>query len=129
MAKTNNAMPMEVSHPAATFSNPVAASTAIRRGALVALDAEGNVILAAPDSPAIRGVALRAADNTGGPAGAITVETRRGCFILKNNGSLTRAHIGQPAYVVDDETVGATGTLVAGKCLDILTGGVAVDIT
>lgn len=128
MAKTTDTMPLEVNHPAAAFGNPVAAGANIHRGALVALDAQGNAIPAAPASPVLRGIALVAADNTGGLAGAITVETRRGTFVLKNNGTLTRAHIGKPAYVVDDETVGAAGTLVAGKCLDILPGGVAVEI-
>ena len=44
--------------------------------------------------------------------------------------AVTRAHIGASVYVVDDNTVGssATGTIVAGKCLDVSPEGVTVEI-
>lgn len=128
MAKDENRMPLDVNHPAAFFGNPVAAGAHIFRGALVALDAAGNAVPALPASPVMRGVAREEADNTGGVAGAISVETARGCWLIRNNGTVNRTHIGKNVFVVDDETVGATGTLVAGRCLDVTPGGVAVEI-
>lgn len=128
MAKSDDRLPLEVNAPAARFSNPVAAGANIRGGALVALDAAGNAIPAAPASPVMRGIAMAPADNTGGGAGDIDALTSRGCWIVKNDGSIDRTHIGGDVFVIDDETVGAAGTLVAGKCLDVLAGGVAVEI-
>lgn len=127
MPKDDNRMPLEVNPPAAFFGNPVAAGAHIRRGALVALDAQGNAAPALPASPVMRGIAREEADNTDGAAGAISVETARGCFIVRNNGTVNRTHIGRTVFVVDDETVGAAGTLVAGKCLDVTPAGVAVE--
>lgn len=128
MAKDDNRMPLEVNPPAAFFGNPVAANARIWRGAMVALDTQGNAVPALPASPVMRGIAREEADNTGGAAGAITVETARGCWILKNDGTVNRTHIGKSVFVKDDETVAATGTLVAGRCLDVTPGGVAVEI-
>ena len=128
MAKSDDRLPLEVNAPAARFSNPVAANTNIRGGALVALDAAGNAIPAAPAAPVMRGIAMAAADNTGGAAGDADVLTSRGVWIVKNDGSINRTHINKAVFVVDDETVGAAGTLVAGKCLNVHDGGVAVEI-
>ena len=58
------------------FVNPVAADTWIFNGSMVALDASGNALPAAPTGTVMRGVALDEADNTGGAAGDITDETR-----------------------------------------------------
>ena len=110
------------------FSDPVAAATTIYAGALVALDASGNAVPAIPAAPVMRGVALDKADNSGGAAGDETVSMDRGHFLIANDGSLDRTDIGSDVYVVDDNTVGAAGTLVAGKCLDVLTEGVVVEI-
>ncbi|QFQ88261.1 hypothetical protein F8A10_12145 [Paracoccus kondratievae] len=110
------------------FRNPVAADTHIFSGALVALDAAGNAIPAAPAAPVMRGVALHEADNTQGAAGETSVETDRGPFLVASDGSIGRTHIGADVFVVDDNTVGAAGTLVAGKCLDVTPEGVTVEI-
>lgn len=110
------------------FANPVAAATRIFSGALVALDATGNAIPAIPAAPVMRGVALHEADNTLGAAGTASVETDRGPFLVTNDGSVDRSHIGGDVFVVDDNTVGAVGTLVAGKCLDVTPEGVVVEI-
>ncbi|WP_313350537.1 hypothetical protein [Paracoccus sp. (in: a-proteobacteria)] len=110
------------------FANPVAAATRIFSGALVALDAAGNAIPAIPAAPVMRGVALHEADNTLGAAGETSVETDRGPFLVANDGSVDRSHIGGDVFVVDDNTVGAAGTLVAGKCLDVTPEGVTVEI-
>lgn len=110
------------------FGNPVAAAAKIYSGALVALDAAGNAIPAIPAAPIMRGVALLPADNTNGAAGDVDVLTERGPFLVANDGSIDRTHIGGDVFVVDDNTVGAAGTLVAGKCLDVTPEGVTVEI-
>lgn len=108
--------------------DPVAANVRIFSGALVALDAAGNAVPAAPASPVMRGVAEAEADNTGGAAGAQRVDIRRGAFLVSSDGSLKRTHVGKNVFVVDDNTVGAAGTLVAGKCIDLAPEGVVVEI-
>ncbi len=47
----------------------------------------------------MRGIAMAAADNTSGLAGAVSVLTARGCWILGNDGSITRTHIGGMVFV------------------------------
>lgn len=110
------------------FRDPVAAATRIFAGAMVALNAAGNAIPAIPTATRMRGVALAEADNSAGAIGAVSVEIERGPFLVANNGSVTRTHIGGTVFVVDDNTVGAAGTLVAGKCLDVTPEGVVVEI-
>lgn len=110
------------------FGNPVAAAGHIFAGAMVALNATGFAIPATPTATRMRGVALHEADNSDGAAGAAMVETDRGPFLVANNGSVNRTHIGGNVYVVDDNTVGAACTLIAGKCLDVTPEGVTVEI-
>lgn len=110
------------------FGNPVAAATRIFDGAMVALNAAGDAIPAIPTAARMRGVALHEADNADGTAGAISVETDRGPFLVANDGTVDRTHIGGDVFVVDDNTVGAAGTLVAGKCLDVKAAGITVEI-
>lgn len=110
------------------FVDPVAASAVIYRGSMVALNAAGDAIPAIPTGTVMRGVSLVEADNSTGAAGDVSVETDRGAYLVANNGSIDRTDIGTDVYVVDDNTVGAAGTLVAGKCLDVLPEGVVVEI-
>ncbi|KAA8606809.1 hypothetical protein [Salipiger aestuarii] len=110
------------------FADPVAAATRIFAGAMVALDASGNAVRAIPAATTMRGVAIDEADDSDGAAGDISVPIERGPFLVANNGTLDRTDIGSDIYVVDDNTVGATGTLVAGKCLDVTDFGVVVEI-
>lgn len=114
------------------FRDPLAAATRIFAGSMVALNATGNAIRAVPTATRVRGVALAEADNTSGAAGAASVDIERGPFLFANDATnaVTRAHIGASVYVVDDNTVGslATGTIVAGKCLDVTPEGVVVEI-
>lgn len=115
------------------FRDPVAAATRIFAGSMVALNAAGNAIRAIPTAVRVRGVALEEADNTSGAIGDQTVDIERGrAFLFSNDATnaVTRAHIGASVYVVDDNTVGslATGTIVAGKCLDVTPEGVVVEI-
>ena len=110
------------------FRDPVAAGAVIFAGALVALNAAGNAIPAIPTATRMRGVALAEADNTGGVIGDAGVDFERGAFLVPSNGSINRTHIGGNVFVVDDNTVGAAGTLIAGKCLDVTPEGVVVEI-
>lgn len=113
---------------------PVAAAKKIFAGALVARDASGN---ATPGAVAttLRGVgrAEAHADNTGGTAGAISVDIRKGIFRFDNSASgdlITNADIGADCFIVDDHTVAKTnGTStrsVAGRVFDVDANGVWV---
>jgi hypothetical protein len=116
-----------------TYTFPVAANKKILAGSLTVLDASGN---AAPASTATglkgAGRASETVDNTGGSAGAVSVTVERGVYLYANDGSVTRAHIGSPAYVVDDQTVAATdgtGTRSAVATVrDIDSAGVWIEI-
>lgn len=110
------------------FVDPVAASTLIYAGAMVALNAAGNAIPAIPTAARMRGVALAEADNSSGAIGDENVIIERGSFLFDSNGTVNRTHVGGNVYVVDDNTVGAAGTLIAGKCLDVTAQGVVVEI-
>lgn len=114
------------------FRDPVAAAVRIFSGSMVALNATGFALPAVPTATRVRGVALAEADNSTGAAGDTFVDIDRGPFLFANDTAnpVTRAHIGASVYVVDDNTVGssATGTIVAGKCLDVTPEGVVVEI-
>ena len=118
------------------YSDPVAASTRIYAGALVCINASGYAV---PGSTATtlkaRGVAQEQVDNSSGAAGDKRVETRRGVFPFANSAStdeITRADIGNSAYIVDDQTVAkthATNTRsVAGVIRDVDSDGVWIEI-
>lgn len=117
-----------------TFSVPVAAAKKIYAGALVALDASGNATPGAAATTLIGlGRAESLVDNSAGSAGDVSVEVRKGVFRFGNSASgdlITRAEIGDNAYIVDDQTVAktdGTGTRsVAGKIVDVDAGGVWV---
>lgn len=118
------------------FNDPVAADAVIYTGGLLCLDASGNAVPGgtATDLTA-RGVCEERADNTGGAAGDISAPSRAGVFNFKNSAGadeITRANIGDDAYIVDDETVAATdGTStrsVAGEIVDVDSNGVWVKI-
>jgi hypothetical protein len=111
---------------------PVAADTKIYAGALVCLNAAGA---ATPGAVATTltavGRAEAQADNTGGAAGDITVNVRKGTFRYANSAAADEIgpeDIGKTAYVVDDETVALTnGTntrSAAGTIYDVDAQGV-----
>ncbi len=118
------------------FSDPVKAASAIFAGALVVLDASGWAVKASTATGlTVRGVATRPADNAGGGNGAINVESERGTFRFANSAStdaITRAEIGDTAYIVDDQTVAKTdgsGTRsAAGVIVDVDAQGVWVRV-
>lgn len=117
-------------------SDPVAAATRIFAGSLVCLNASGYAV---PGSVATtlkaRGVAQEQVDNSGGLAGDLNVETRRGVFHFANSSStdeITIADIGNDCYIVDDQTVartnGSNTRSIAGKIDSVDSLGVWVEI-
>lgn len=121
------------------LSVPVAASTKIYQGALVGLDSAGRAVAGTSNATArsILGRARALADNSSGAAAAISVEVERGCFKFANSSStdaLTSVDVGQPCYVVDDQTVArtpGTGTaprMVAGMVMGVDSDGVWVQL-
>ena len=115
------------------FGRRVAAGARIQQGTIVALAAG----LAAPATTALGlvadGRARSSVDNTGGAAGAVTIEVDKGTFLFASaaGGDLIGdGDIGHLAYLVDDQTVAKTdggGTRsVAGKIMDVDASGVWV---
>lgn len=126
---TKDRIAKELAPSGRPFVDPVAANTKIFRGSMVALDGAGNAIPASPTAAAMRGCAVDAgADNTGGPAGAKTVTARKGIFLFNQTG-LDRTDIETEVSVVDDNTVGGTGTLKAGILKDVTSEGAWVEIS
>lgn len=113
----------------------VAAATTIYAGALVCIDAAGNAV---PGSTATTltavGRADQQVDNSGGAAGDLTVDVRKGIFRFGNSAGADEIgpeDIGKTAYVVDDETValtngGATRS-AAGTIYDVDAQGVWIE--
>lgn len=119
-----------------TIAAGVAADTRIFEGALVCLNAAGTATKGATALNLIAaGIAVSEADNTGGSAGDVTVEIRKGIFRFANSAAadaITAAEIGDTAYVVDDQTVAKTnggGTRsAAGTIFDVDAQGVWIDL-
>lgn len=112
---------------------PAAAGAKLYAGALVVANATGY---AAPGTTAVGltylGRAEESVDNTGGANGAATVLVRRlNAFKWGNDGSITQAHQGKTAYIVDDQTLAATdgaGTRsAAGRIVGIEPDGVWIE--
>lgn len=107
-------------------------STTAHRGGLAVLDANGFL---APATAAASLTAVGMFDESAvneGADGAAKALVKRGTFLLKNDvtNPVTRAHIGQDCFIVDDETVSssATGTSRAGTVFDITDAGVFVTV-
>lgn len=107
---------------------PVAASTVIYNGALVALNASGYAVPADSTTAGLRvvGVASAKADNSAGANGAIKVRVERGVFGFKNSAStsaVSAADAGRPCYAVDDCTVARIPSMgarpFAGRVYDV----------
>lgn len=117
-------------------TDPVAADVVIFAGALVALNAAGNAVPASTATGLVpRGRANEHVDTTGLAAGALSVTSDVGVFRFANSAAadeITRAHIGDVAYIVDDQTVAltdGTGTRsAAGTIRDVDAAGVWVEI-
>ncbi len=115
-------------------SHPVAAGVQIFAGALVALKA-GEAVPGNTETGLVAlGRAEHGADNRNGSAGDLQVEVRRGLLRWANASAdpVDRTHIGQSAYIVDDESVAATdgsGTRsAAGLIVDLDADGVWVEM-
>lgn len=116
------------------FSFDVAAAVVCRGGGIAVLDASGNV------KPAVVATGLicvgrfqETVDNSAGAAAAVKAKVRSGVFRYGNSAAgdaITKAHIGDTCYLVDDQTVAltdATGTRsAAGKIVDVDSAGVWV---
>jgi hypothetical protein len=112
---------------------PIAASTRIYAGTLVAVDSNGRAVPAA-DTAGLRviGRAEEEVDNSTGAAGALTVSVKRGTFKFGNStGDAVDANdLGKIAFVEDDNTVcetGATHKVKAGRVIAVDSDGVWVD--
>lgn len=92
---------------------PVAASTKIYAGIMVALNALGFLVAAA-DAAALRvtGRSEQQVDNTGGANGALLCQVRDGVFLFDNStGSpVLAADSGKAVFVEDDHTVARATT-------------------
>ncbi|MBR0681918.1 hypothetical protein GXW74_15595 [Roseomonas eburnea] len=114
------------------FAFAPAAGQQIFRGALVALDASGELVKGAVATTL---KALGRADNSTEDAGYDgVIRGRRGCFRWKNSAAgdaITNADYGATVYIVDDETVAKTnGTntrSAAGICRGVDAQGVWVE--
>ena len=94
---------------------PVAADTAVWSGAIIGLNAAGEMVPGSLD-PAVKilGVATTRADNRGGIVGGAFVSATfgPGSFWLKNdtNNPVLPTAVKEACYVFDDETVSADNT-------------------
>lgn len=111
-----------------TRSGLVAADVRIFAGALIMRTATGHLAPGATVATAIgAGRADIGADNTGGSAGDIAVDWRRGTFRFENSAggdTITAADIGHLCYIVDDCTVARTDDSAARS-----PAGVVEDVT
>lgn len=117
-------------------SFPVAASTVIHAGALVAHDGGHLVPASADPDLVVVGRADQHVDNAAGADGDTRCETRTGVFAYENSAGadeITRGDIGSPCYAVDDQTVALTSDTNsrprAGTIHDVDDDGVWVTIT
>jgi hypothetical protein len=120
------------------ISLPVASNEVIYSGALVTFDRSGLKAYEADDHGVsdylCAGIAAETVDNSGTSyTSSKTVEVRRGIFAVgRSTNALTRAYIGKPAFIVDNQTVtpfGVRGSnTVAGLVVDVdSTGKVWID--
>jgi hypothetical protein len=92
------------------FSYPILTATEIFAGSLIVLDSSGWA------KPGVTGTGLvavgraKAYVNNTGASGALNVEVEAGVFRWVNGDTITKAHIGDTAYITDDQTVAKLGT-------------------
>lgn len=118
-------------HPSARLF-PMKAGAVIHAGALSAH--ENGLAVRGREATGLIGIgrAMESADNKDGADGDKTIAIETGCFCYSSSATdpVTRASIGKPVYIIDDETVAATsGTdarSVAGVCFDVDDSGVWV---
>jgi hypothetical protein len=111
-----------------------AAAVACFAGGIAMLNAAGNATPGAVATGQIcAGMFVENVDNSAGVAAAVKVKVRSGVFRFGNSAAadaITKAHIGDTCYIVDDQTVALTdGTAsrsAAGKVVDVDSAGVWV---
>lgn len=115
-------------------AGPVAASTTIYLGAVLAVNASGYIVPAS-DAANLKviGVALEAVDNSAGSAGDKTVSYGTGVFECDNaSGAIVQASFNKLCYVADDQSVttaaAATNDIPVGLVVGFTTTKVMVDI-
>lgn len=97
-----------------TLSYPVAASTTIYAGGIVAINSSGYLVMAS-DTASTKVVGI-AADVDGanvvnsGSNGDVNAPVLQGVARWANGNSITLASVGVKAYVSDDQTVATSGT-------------------
>lgn len=110
---------------------PVAASTIILAGIMVAVNATGYLVPASAD-PTLRviGRSEEEVDNSSGSSGAKTCKVKRGVFGWTNSGTTLACadtHVGRYCYAVDNQTVSLrnpTGEYpIAGRIYDVDSDG------
>lgn len=102
----------------ALLSLPVAATTAIPAGVIVADNGSGYAVNALASTSTIPcGVSQEAVDNSDGGNGDLNIQVRRGAFWFVNGDSITIADRFSPAYVMDNQTVSkGTGGSTRPQC-------------
>ena len=114
-------------------SYPVADNVHIYKGAIVGLDAAGNAGPASATYFNVVGCAMSDADNTlaGHVAAGINVAVRQGVFKYINGtggGAFTKADVGSPCFVYDDQTVQRASGPKAGIVAQVDADGVFVQM-
>lgn len=110
---------------------PMVATDIIYKGSIVVLDTAGN---AEPGTTATGKMAVGRSeeyqDNSAGAATDKDVKVRAGVFRFGNGDTITKAHIGDTAWIVDDQTVSkaSSGKSRAGIIVDVDSLGVWVEI-
>lgn len=118
-------------------SYPVGASQLIYQGAIVAISTATNYAVKGTAATTLKpvGRALERADNSGGSAGAISVEVEAGVFRFANSSAgdlIVLGDVGSDCFIVDDQTVaktnGSSTRSRAGKVINVDAQGVWVQI-
>ena len=115
------------------FNHPVAASTKIFAGSLVAINASGYLVPGSVSTTLkVQGRAEEYVDNSAGANGDLTCKVRRGVFCYDNDGTVALADVTKTAYIVDDQTVadndGSSARSAAGVIEDVDSDGVWIRI-
>lgn len=126
MAALTADRPRSHTDPTASDTFPVAASTTIWAGAIVALNTSGYAIPATDTvGLTVVGIATKKADNSDGSNGEVDVVCDSGQLERELAATgLTQAQLGQPVFVSDDQTV-TDGSLDGGADNNVFVGTLA----
>ena len=123
----------EIANSGRRVSLPVKGGATIYQGARIALE-DGFAVPAAKAAGLI--AAGRAEETIANPGadGAVSVQVSRGIFVYANSAAsadkVSEAHLLQPCYIEDDQTItaAAAGSSVAGLVIRVDESGVAVEV-